>query len=426
MTSGNGDPSAGLYALRVQYLDEPKGPMAGVAPQQKADPGLIGASDALTDDTNTIYVMDTQRFGDTWGAAQAGAVRTALASLNGVNGVSGAVISVDGSETVRAARDFLDKDPCSMSARAGLTKEINRFVSQTLGDRKSQITSIVMIGGDDILPLAPVAEHIDLYSERSHASDLPHDDKPDGSACPTTVPENTVDPCATPIQAAAATSSILSDDPYGMATAYDTVGGTLYVPSVATGRLVEEPTQILATITRFRESDGVVQASSSLTGGYGAWAELPDLVTTNLQWRGGANTSLGDSWDKTRLAETLLTILNLRHIKFPSANGFERQSYMGGRIRHGMAPRSSTSGCELHGCHGVVTANPKTIGPRWSLFLVRQPRKEPVVRIRQGLRFNRCRMLYTLGRRIRRFFLLMLNWLMPPSRVTLTASLSSR
>ncbi|WP_248146877.1 hypothetical protein [Microbacterium aoyamense] len=306
VTSGNGDPSAALYALRVQYLEEPAGPRcAPWSPAQVADPGVLGADDGLTDETNTLYLVDTQRFGDTWGAASAADVRAALATMDGVNGVHGAVISVDASESVRAARLALDSDPCSMSARAELTKQINRHVSAVVGARSSQITSIVVVGGDDIVPMAPVAEHIDQHSEQSHAAELRRTTQADGSACPPSVADGAIDPCGTPIQAAAATRHILTDDPYGLASAYDTVGGTLYVPSVALGRLTEQPAQILSTIERFAQSDGVLQADSTLTGGYGAWAELPDLVTEGLAWRNPTDDSLGTSWDKSAVADAL-------------------------------------------------------------------------------------------------------------------------
>ena len=98
-----------------------------------------------------------------------------------------------------------------------------------------------MIGGDDILPLAPVAEHIDQFTERSHAADLRRTTQPDGSA----LPDDGSRGYGRPLRDADPGRGRHEQHPerrsVRLATAYDTVGGTLYVPSVAIGRLVETP-----------------------------------------------------------------------------------------------------------------------------------------------------------------------------------------
>src|SRR4029079_11469100 len=54
---------------------------------------------------------------------------------------------------------------------------------------------------------------------------------------------------------------------------------------VALGRLVETPEQIQATIGRYLDAEGVLDVDSSVTGGYGAWSELPAIVTDQLKLR---------------------------------------------------------------------------------------------------------------------------------------------
>ena len=311
VTSGNGQPSSSLYSLRVQYLDEPPEPVcAPWTPAQTTDPGVVGTSDAVTDATNTVYLLDTQRMGDTWGSAAVENVRTALVGLDGEGAadaakVSGAVLSIDASDQVRAARAVLDTNPCSMAARAALTRQINAYVSAQLGGHRDQITSVVIIGGDDIVPMAPIAEHTQQFTEAGHAADLRLTTTPAGDPCPNEVAEGAVDPCATPLSAAAATSHILSDDPYALATAYDTVGGTLYVPGAGIGRLVESPEEIIGAADRFAASDGVLAADSTATGGYGAWSELPDLVTEQLAWRSDADNALTTPWDRAAVMDAV-------------------------------------------------------------------------------------------------------------------------
>ena len=311
VTSGNGLSSSSLYSLRVRYVDEtPETVCLAWAPTQTADPGVVGASDPITAGTNTVYLYDSKRFGDTHGAAQAAQVRAALATMTGTgrvgaDTVNGAVLSIDASPAVRAARTALDANPCSMSARTTLTTAINAYVTAQLGGERSHISSIVLIGGDDIVPLAPVAQHTAQFNEASHSADLRRETAPNGLACPTTVAEGAVDACATPLSAAAAGNFILSDDPYGLANAYRSLGGYLYVPSVGVGRLVETPRQIIDSTARFVASGGVLAADSTLAGGYGAWSELPALVTENLAWRSPNNPSLPAVWDKTVLENRL-------------------------------------------------------------------------------------------------------------------------
>ncbi|MEU1971520.1 hypothetical protein ABZ477_07680 [Microbacterium sp. NPDC019599] len=314
VASGSGAPSESLYSLRVSYVrDAPEKqctPWTPPATADPADPGIIGFTDVVTPDTNTIYLFDEKRYGDTYGAAQAAAVRSALrVQLDGEgkpgSTVSGAVLSIDDSEAVRAARTTLDANPCSLEARRALSTEINRYVAAQVGGEREHITSVVIVGGDDIIPFAPVRETTSQFTESGHAAELrltsplggPVDDP-----CPADIPEGTADPCETPLSAAAAANTILSDDPYGLATAYETLGGYLYVPSAGLGRLVETPDEILATIGRFAEADGELDASgnlpadSTVTAGYGAWSKLPQEVTAALAWRSGQNQQLSGEW----------------------------------------------------------------------------------------------------------------------------------
>ncbi|GAA1995801.1 hypothetical protein [Microbacterium ulmi] len=308
VASGDGRASSSMYSLRVQYIAEPVESVCSPwVPVPAEQAGRIGVSDPVTDDTNTVYLMDTQRYGDTYGADGADAVREALEELTGTgrvdeSTVQGAVLSVDADDRVRAARSILDQNPCSMQARRGLTAAINTYVAEQLGDRSDRIRSVVIVGGDDIVPMAPVPQHTSQFTEQSHAADLRLAEPIGGGACPAEVAPGALDACATPLSAAAAASDILTDDPYGLANAYQSLGGFLYVPTTALGRLVETPDQIRATVERFIDAEGVLEADSTVTAGYGAWSELPDDVTTALSWRSTSNATLGSTaedgtWD---------------------------------------------------------------------------------------------------------------------------------
>ncbi|MEU1971523.1 hypothetical protein ABZ477_07695 [Microbacterium sp. NPDC019599] len=311
VTSGNGNPSSSLYSLRVRYLPEPA--ETTCLPYAPPQVGVQGTNDPVTDATNTLYLLDTQRYGERYGAAAAESVRASLASLTGTGTVGagtvqGAVLSVDSDPDVRAARAALDANPCSMAARGALTSAINRFVSQAIEGHRDQVASVVVVGGDDVLPFAPVAQNTAQFTEASHAGELRLLSPLAGGSCPDGVAAGAPDPCETPLSAAARGSFILSDDPYGLATAYRTAGGHLYVPSVALGRIVGDETEIAAVVSRFIDSQGVLAADSTATAGYGAWSELPEKVTSALEWRSPANETFPEepaTWTSELIESTV-------------------------------------------------------------------------------------------------------------------------
>ena len=171
----------------------------------------------------------------------------------GAGAVDGAVLADrHRARRCRRARDGARRATRARCRRArALTSAINAFVGEQLGaPPRRSISSVVIVGGDDIIPLAPVAQHTSQFTEDEPRGRPPARADSDGRAVPD-VAGLCVDPCETPLSAAAATSHILTDDPYGLATAYESLGGYLYVPTVALGRLVETPDQIIATIDRF-------------------------------------------------------------------------------------------------------------------------------------------------------------------------------
>src|SRR5690606_21758530 len=96
-----------------------------------------------------------------------------LADLNEVDGVRAAVIAVDASQTVRDRRADLDANPCSMSARRDLARAINTYVRDHVGaSQLPGIESVVLVGGDDMLPHVPVPQRTSQFNEASHASTL--------------------------------------------------------------------------------------------------------------------------------------------------------------------------------------------------------------------------------------------------------------
>lgn len=289
---------------------DPYGFVDPLDPDVEVEAPAPPTSDAVTAASNTVFVTDFGRMRDLYGAEDVDEVLTSIRALDGVGAVGegsvkGAVLTVDGDPRVVAARAALDADPCSVTARQKLVREINRYVAAAIGSHRDSIAAVVIVGGDDVIPHAPLAQRSDAVVEEGHAGALRLAGTT--SAPCTAVAAGAIDPCATPQSAAAAGGFLLSDDPYALADAYPSQGGHLYVPTVAVGRLIDTPDQIRAQLDRFRSAEGVLEADSLLAAGYGPWSELPEALSAELSWRtGGGDVVLESGWT-TRDAEAALT-----------------------------------------------------------------------------------------------------------------------
>lgn len=288
-----------LDPLALQDPLDPDG-LADPLDPSGIEPPATPTSDAVTAATNTVYLTDFARMRDLHGQDGVDEVLASIRALDGIGhvgdgAVTGAVLTVDGDPRVAAARAVLDADPCSVAARQALVREINRYVAAAIGAQRAHIEAIVIVGGDDVIPHAPIPQRAGTVAEAGHAGAL-RLARAAAGPCPV-VPAGTVDPCATPQSAAAAGGFLLSDDPYALADAFPSWGGHLYVPTVGMGRLIDSPDEIRAQLDRFRRAEGLLEADSLLAAGYGPWADLSEALSAALSWRtGGGETLLEPGW----------------------------------------------------------------------------------------------------------------------------------
>lgn len=269
-------------------------------PDADVEASAMPTSDEVTASTNTVFITDFARMRDLHGREGVDEVLASIRALDGVGAVGdgavkGAVLTVDADPGVIAARAALDADPCSLPARQSVVKEINRYVTAAIGAQREHIAAIVIVGGDDVIPHAPLAMGAGTVAETGHAGALRLTDD-SGERC-AAVAAGLIDPCATPQSAAAAGGFLLSDDPYALADASPSLGGHLYAPTVGIGRLIDAPDEIRAQLDRFRWSEGVLEADSLLAAGYGPWSDLPEALSAALSWRTGeGDTVLEPGW----------------------------------------------------------------------------------------------------------------------------------
>ncbi len=194
------------------------------------------------------------------------------------------------------ARQAADENPCSVSATNAVVAEIGKIVQAKLGGAGSaardSLESVVLVGSDDLLPFARVPDTVQRENEATFEGELRRSETPGGDPCPE-VPLGKVDPCATPLSAAAYDQDVLTDDPYGDFDPIPWLDRYLYVPDVAVGRLVETPAQIDAALDQYRDPavDGVLDLDTAVTAGYGAWADGGQQIGDVLADRGGSTAA---------------------------------------------------------------------------------------------------------------------------------------
>ena len=114
--------------------------------------------------------------------------------------MSGVVLPIDGDPTVAAAYSAWNANPCDTKAANTVTKKITALVSGIRTGTISgvaahpQLANVVLVGSDGIIPMARLDDTTRVGNETGYASEL--------------------DPSSTEY-GALASSTFLSDDPYG-------------------------------------------------------------------------------------------------------------------------------------------------------------------------------------------------------------------
>ena len=253
-------------------------------------PAPASLPESYPDGLNTLFLLDTQRLAATFGQAGADQVQASVDGLvNYLNGsgqsafgVTAAALPVDGSPDVRDAYTEWDRNPCSTAAANATVKSITGLL-QSIRQDHPNLKYLVMVGGDDQLPLARLPDLTSLSNETDYASQFAADpDELFGSL---------------------ASGDILSDDVYADTAPFaGTDENRLFLPRLAIGRLVETPDQISAALDRFsdRTVRGALDATTGLVTGYDFLADGARSMAENLQANLGAgsvDSSLIDPFD---------------------------------------------------------------------------------------------------------------------------------
>ena len=269
-------------------------------PGGSGDPGpALPAPGSLSTDTQTLFLTNLPAIGKFYSTADEANVRAALTDSTFLNmpNVKGAVLSVDQDPAVAAAYAAWYADYCSPSAANGVVRAINQLVDsyRNASPKLPNLRNIVLVGSDAVLPFARIQELVSLGSESSQAANVQYQ----GSDNPTS--------------RSLSLGYMLSDDPYYSFQAVPWLSTNLYPPSVAGGRLVETPTDIVNAINQYKTFNGVLDPQTEFTTGYDFFTDSAqsEEVTLHVHFAYASShghtyiSQISEGWAKTDLANAI-------------------------------------------------------------------------------------------------------------------------
>jgi hypothetical protein len=295
----NGAHSSDAYTLRVKVvtpLQLPACPARTFAFPTVTNVGTLPASIPST--KQNLFIMN---FGATAKAYGLTAANNLLAKLNTVAAradVNGAVLQVDGDGAVRTAKAAWDASPCSTAAANDVVRKINAVVARYRA-QATGVQSITIVGGDELIPMARIADLTTDANEASAVGDLifTTNGLTRGNA----------------LFASEFLGNTLTDDAYTAGTTIPWFGRELYLPQIAGGRLVETPAEIMGQLDQYISSNGILAPTTAVVSGYDFMKDEAGQISTELRSTTARNVSvdtkspqgtlplIGDAWTKTDL-----------------------------------------------------------------------------------------------------------------------------
>ncbi len=231
--------SSSLYEIQLTVTDQ-----AGNASVVRSNPFFFVQSDPQV---KTLILSNVDRMVAREGISQSSAalLRSKLQDLANHSAVHGRVIDLGANSSLTSLYAAWDADTSSSdSANAVLfgSGGIHDYLVNTLLVAYPSVKYIVLAGDDRIIPMARIQDTTYLFSEINYPAGG------DITAGGSTVGQ------------ALAAGKYLSDDPMAMISAVSSaqLNGTLFLPDLSIGRLVETPQEMIITISAFIGQNGLL------------------------------------------------------------------------------------------------------------------------------------------------------------------------
>jgi hypothetical protein len=284
----NGDYSSAPYLLRANLLGGATSPSCPPIAYPHPMPAAPSGPVSFPPGVNTLFLVDAERLTAAFGTAATATVMSdmqAVASDSGA-GVIGAIVPVDAYANVQSAYASWDANPCSVPDGNDVVAAIAAVVDQIRADQPS-LQNLVIVGGDDQVPFARLADGAIESNERDYGAS-------------TFAGENNVEADALSL------GYYFSDDPFAAPEPLGVGSATLYAPQLAVGRLVESAAEIESALTRFVNSEGDLDSEAGLTTGYSFLASGAEAVSANLGADGLTPEALiNEDWSRSDLTAAL-------------------------------------------------------------------------------------------------------------------------
>jgi Peptidase family C25 len=240
---------------------------------------------------NTVFVLDGKRLASGYGAGPAASVATATDALaaRADLGVVGTTLDVSSDPAVSTAETSWDEKPCLPERANAVARKVSDVIERYRAARPS-LKYVVLVGGDEQIPFFRVDDLATVSNESDYASTF-------------------LDKGAQYF-GALLSSTVLSDNPYGTPDPTPFLDRELFVPSLAVGRLVETPSEILDAIAQFTSPtvNGSLDPQTALVTGYDFLTDgSQDVAATQTAQHGAANVNsiVNESWTSTQLGTAL-------------------------------------------------------------------------------------------------------------------------
>ena len=226
-----------------------------------------GPVPTIAADVNTVFLTNPSRLAATYGTIEANNVATKLTNLvsyldtHPALGLKAAVVPVDAYPGIGAKYTAWDGNPCSVSAANDVASGITG-VLKTVRTAAPGVINVTLVGGDDILPMGRVPDLTRIANESDYAATFA---------------------ASNPLSAAQAAGYLLTDDAYGDPNPTSIGdGGSLFVPRLAVGRLLETPAEIGALLQAYSDKGGTLDTGTGMVAGYDFLADGATTVANRL------------------------------------------------------------------------------------------------------------------------------------------------
>jgi len=290
VTGFNGAHSTKPYALRASVRPSLASPTCSTTGPTHVAQTAPAFPAAASSGATTLFVLNSARFSDTWTPAVAAPTYAELAAtVAAINanpaafgGGTAAVLDLSTKPDVVNAYIQWDAGRCEPQRANAVVKAVGGAIDQSALANGRPFDNVVLIGADDIIPMARVVDGTTLGNEREYGRTFNTNNE---------------------LVSSLSYGIVLTDDPYADAHPVKIGAGELYVPDLAVGRLVEQPAQITKALASYRTSLGLLDASTAAVSGYDFLSDGATGVKDALAGHGiNVNSTLiSSSWTKADL-----------------------------------------------------------------------------------------------------------------------------